>query len=256
MKILCAGFWKTGTKSLAQALKILGYKVYDYDDQLFHFENLWKKFFDGTVTDEEIREQLADVDVFIDGPVIAFWEEIHRAIPETKVILSIRDEDSWFKSYTGMMAGSPIWVKPLFLSMFITPTGHAFMRSAMRVFHFCQGVEGPFVLPMLNLTDNPRLYKAQFRRHNCHVIHTVQKDKLLVFQLSDSWEPLCRFLGKKIPEGISYPHKNKLGAHFKSDGGPGNPKFQRAGIEALIVLSIIVCVIAYLLYALVSKCLY
>jgi len=86
MKVICVGFWKTGTKSLSQALKLLGYEtVYDYEEQYFYLKKLWKKFFDGTVKDSDIYEALKDIDVVIDGPTIAFWSEIYKVFPEAKV---------------------------------------------------------------------------------------------------------------------------------------------------------------------------
>ena len=87
MKIICVGFWKTGTKSMSRALKILGYdKIYDYEEQYWYLSSLWKKFFNGTVKDSDIYDALKDVDVLIDGPTILFWSEIYRVFPNAKVI--------------------------------------------------------------------------------------------------------------------------------------------------------------------------
>ena len=36
---------------------------------------------------------------------------------------------------------------------------------------------------------------------------SVPADRLLVFQATDGWEPLCRFLDKPIP-AIPYPRTN------------------------------------------------
>ena len=36
MKIICAGFPKTGTKSMASALSSLGYSVHDFEEHLEH----------------------------------------------------------------------------------------------------------------------------------------------------------------------------------------------------------------------------
>ena len=39
MKVICAGLSKTGTKTLAKALRILGYTVYDYfEHRDFHMD--------------------------------------------------------------------------------------------------------------------------------------------------------------------------------------------------------------------------
>jgi len=85
MKILCVGLWKTGTKSLSKALSLLGYNVYDYEEQYLYLKSIWVKFFDGTITDHDIYEAFKDIDVLIDGPVIVFWEEIYKVFPDAKV---------------------------------------------------------------------------------------------------------------------------------------------------------------------------
>jgi hypothetical protein len=36
--------------------------------------------------------------------------------------------------------------------------------------------------------------------HNAYIRSVVPKDRLLEMQLSDGWEPLCKFLGKPIPD--------------------------------------------------------
>jgi hypothetical protein len=38
------------------------------------------------------------------------------------------------------------------------------------------------------------------RRHNELVQSLVGKERLLLFDLTSGWEPLCTFLGKKVPE--------------------------------------------------------
>lgn len=43
MKIICAGFQKTGTKTVAEALRILGFNVHDVFQQYFYEKELWKK---------------------------------------------------------------------------------------------------------------------------------------------------------------------------------------------------------------------
>ena len=43
-----------------------------------------------------------------------------------------------------------------------------------------------------------------YRKHNAHVINTVPKETLLVWNLKDGWEPLCKFLNKSIPGSSSW----------------------------------------------------
>lgn len=248
MKIICAGFWKTGTKSLAQALRILGYKVHDYDDQMFAYPELWSAFLNGTVTDEQIRDTLKDIDVVIDGPAIAFWEEIHRAIPEAKVILSTRDENGWFKSYQTMCRDAPWYVILGAVIMGLTPAGYRFLKLGLSLPRLCIGVEGLPRVPMLTCTpSNARLYKMQFRRHNSHVLQTVPEHNLHVHKVGDGWEGLCEFLGAETPD-VPYPHKNKLGAHFTSEGGAEHPEMKRLQRQGAMLVAVLGMVLAYGVY--------
>merc|ERR1712154_257633 len=49
------------------------------------------------------------------------------------------------------------------------------------------------------------------RRHNAHVKQVSPKDKFLLFNLADGWEPLCKLLEKPIPS-VPFPHLNKWGS--------------------------------------------
>ena len=40
MKVICAGMNKTGTKSISEPLRQLGFSVYDWEEQLFDFLDL------------------------------------------------------------------------------------------------------------------------------------------------------------------------------------------------------------------------
>ena len=41
MTNICEGIGKTGAKSIAKALRLLGYKVYDWEEQMFNFMDQW-----------------------------------------------------------------------------------------------------------------------------------------------------------------------------------------------------------------------
>ena len=46
-----------------------------------------------------------------------------------------------------------------------------------------------------------------FNNWNEHVKQTVPEDSLLVFEVKQGWEPLCKFLNLPIPDE-SFPHVN------------------------------------------------
>ena len=85
MKIICSGYQKTGTKSLAAALRLLGYNVYDFEEQFFYIGKDLSKIFENGWTTEEIRRIYKNVDVIVDLPSCILWEQLHEAFPEAKV---------------------------------------------------------------------------------------------------------------------------------------------------------------------------
>jgi hypothetical protein len=46
-----------------------------------------------------------------------------------------------------------------------------------------------------------------FRRHNAAVIEAIPKERLLVYEVGQGWEPLCAFLGVPVPDA-PFPHVN------------------------------------------------
>ena len=103
MKIICAGFPKTGTKSMANALSHLGYNVHDFEEHLEYNLDNYLRFFDGDIGEEVFTEMYSDVDVVVDQPACTIWNILHQQFPEAKVILMERDSaEAWFKSYDGM----------------------------------------------------------------------------------------------------------------------------------------------------------
>jgi hypothetical protein len=55
-------------------------------------------------------------------------------------------------------------------------------------------------------TDEEKMQK--FNDWNQSVIDYVPKDRLLVYKVSEGWDPICKFLNVNIPD-ISFPYKNK-----------------------------------------------
>jgi hypothetical protein len=80
VKIICAGFQKTGTKSLSRALEYLGYNVYDAGEVYMYMRNTWMDFFKGKITIEDVCREYdrQNVDVVVDGPANYFWEEMSK----------------------------------------------------------------------------------------------------------------------------------------------------------------------------------
>ena len=64
-------------------------------------------------------------------------------------------------------------------------------------------------------TDDRDHTKAIFNAWNEEVQRTVPPDRLLVFDVKEGWEPLCRFLDVPVP-ATPFPHANR-GDTFEKD---------------------------------------
>ena len=62
--------------------------------------------------------------------------------------------------------------------------------------------------------DKAKVINA-FNEHNEDVKKRCPKDKLLVFEAKDGWEPLCKFLNVPIPD-VPYPNVNDTAAMRRS----------------------------------------
>lgn len=85
MKVIVAGMPKTGTKSMAQALKELGYVVYDFMEQYQYHRKDWVKIMVDGGTTEDFRRMYENVDAVTDVPACRYWNELHKAFPDSKV---------------------------------------------------------------------------------------------------------------------------------------------------------------------------
>ena len=66
-------------------------------------------------------------------------------------------------------------------------------------------------------TDRESALNA-YRRNNEKVRETIPADRLLVFTPSDGWAPLCRFLGKPVPDA-DFPRSNARDEFWALFGG-------------------------------------
>ena len=85
MKVIAAGHQKTGTKTLNEALTILGYNVYDFMENYYYLNKEWKQIFNHGGNNDLFKQMYEDIDAVCDLPCLAFWEEIHKAHPKAKV---------------------------------------------------------------------------------------------------------------------------------------------------------------------------
>jgi hypothetical protein len=65
-----------------------------------------------------------------------------------------------------------------------------------------------------NVDEMRRVARERYRKHYADIRGAVDGERLLEFRLEDGWGPLCKFLGKEVPNE-PFPVKNKREEHVK-----------------------------------------
>ena len=194
IKVIGAGFGRTGTLSLKQALEMLGFdKCYHMMEVHLHptHAQVWKDLGDGIMPDW--HELFEGYQASVDWPSCNFWREQMAVYPEAKVILTRRDPEKWYASVM-----NTIWPSSKAGSERTEPAAR--LRTSMVFGLIWDGIfEGRM--------DDKDFVIGQFEKHNQQVIDEVPANKLLVYEPGDGWEPLCTFLDVPVPEA-DYPRVN------------------------------------------------
>ncbi len=214
LRLIGAGFGRTGTASLKAALEQLGYGPCHHMQEVFgHPEHvrLWQAAVDGKPVDWDAL--LGGYQATVDWPGCTFYKELMVRYPDAKVLLNVRDPEAWYKSATDTIyrrsrMGFPKSLVPLFMP---------------RLRRFIRMVD---TLIWRKTFDNRFADKAYalsvFENHIAEVKRTVPEDKLLVYEVKQGWEPLCAFLGVPVPD-VPFPRLNDSAA-FQRQTGPGRAK--------------------------------
>jgi len=133
----------------------------------------------------------------LDFPSSLFYDELKKRYPGAKVILTVRDTDSWYQSTDRTIFRVPSIV-PGWLQRIIPPMGKFIEMTNMLIW------DGLFKGRFSDREFAVRVYND----HIQNVRRTVPKEDLLIFDVKDGWGPLCDFLGVGIPENRPFPHLN------------------------------------------------
>ncbi|HSR59373.1 MAG TPA: sulfotransferase [Robiginitalea sp.] len=207
IKIIGAGFPRTGTTTLKGCLETLGFKhVYHMKELLVKPEMLhyWKTLDDTGDTDWEGLYK--GFDATVDFPGYPWYKEHMKRYPDAKVILTVRDFESWYKSVSSTVLKAGPQTPGQKLKMMGKLLLSARARKVVKCIKwfkdkfFARELEGRF--------EDKAFAEAKWNSHIEEVKKYVPKDKLLVYDVRDGWEPLCAFLGVPVPD-VELPHLNK-----------------------------------------------
>ncbi|MEV8113530.1 MULTISPECIES: sulfotransferase family protein [Streptomyces] len=212
LKLINAGLGRTGTTSLQVALEKLGFGAcFHMFDIVGSEERLaqWEKI----VCDGQPADWTAVFDGYtsaVDGPCALYYPDIAAAFPDAKIMLTVRDPDSWYRStydtlYQFAVRGARNPAPP--------GSRPARMGRLTNTLVWQGLFEGRF--------EDKAFAIDVYHRHNQRVIDTVGADNLLVWDVTQGWEPLCAFLGVPAPRGEDFPHVNDTASMLKVIRGMG-----------------------------------
>ncbi|WP_248963005.1 sulfotransferase family protein [Sphaerisporangium perillae] len=198
MRVIGAGFGRTGTLSLKTALERLGFGPCHHMTEVLRRPGQVRRWL------AVAKGESADWDTVMDGyqscvdwPGAAYWRELAEHYPEAKVILSVRDPQRWLESMNATILKQ-------------RERGSTLSGKLMMRFSSLLGTDYASFIAMTGLVvtgrsfggrmDDPEHLLKTFRAHNEEVKAAIPPERLLVFEVRQGWEPLCGFLGVAVPD--------------------------------------------------------
>lgn len=191
LKVIGAGLGRTGTLSLKLALEALGV------GRCYHMREVlagsgaatqWLRLAQGERVSWDAV--FAGFSATVDYPSALFYEALARRYPRAKVILTERDPDQWFDSTQRTIFNED-------LDRILANPTDDWGRMVARL-----------IVPQFDGRLHDRAHAITvFRAHNARVKQVIPPERLLVYQVGEGWEPLCRFLGAPQP-AAPFPQAN------------------------------------------------
>lgn len=210
LSVISAGVGRTGTFSLKKALETVGL------GPCHHMEEVnaespeevlrWRSAVRGAADWPLLYEGYRSA---VDWPTAGFWRELSTAYPDAKVLLTVRDPESWYRSF----------------STTIYPLVEAHARARDELKPFLEMVLEVVQKTGFRIPSGKDDLIAAFNRHNQTVREAIPPERLLIYEVKQGWESLCAFLGVPVPP-TPFPQTNS-----KDDFWASAEELKPPGIE-------------------------
>jgi hypothetical protein len=189
LKVVGSGLGRTGTKSMQTALGMLGLGPCHHMVEVFAHPETMQLWIDASEGRPNWDLIFKDYRSMVDYPGAAYWRELAAHYPDAKVLHTVRDPDKWFESTQATI---------------FAPQGAAGTADPSSV----QGrFFASFIGPLREHLADRAYMTDYFRRHTEAVKAAIPPERLLVYEVGEGWERLCRFLGVPVPDE-PYPSEN------------------------------------------------
>ena len=194
---------------MQQALAILGY------ENPYHFSSMYGNVRDADMWMEALRAKykgsgkefgreqwdqlLGHVAAVTDAPCNIFGPELIETYPEAKVVLVEREIEAWYRSWEVLL-----WSAFNPLLTFLSYTDFSWYGRI-------HGVGMMWIETQVRaktLKQARQTSRDVYRDHYALIRRVTPKERLLEYELGSGWEPLCKFLGKEVPD-VPFPHANE-----------------------------------------------
>jgi len=221
LQVINAGYPKTGTKTIHEALRILGYNVCDVQENVYSHYADWNEVWQGDKP--QGRKALQKLygknnengyTAVCDTPTCFLWDTLLDEFPEAKVIHVVRDDEKWWASLEKHIQVE----REQFLEMW-------FHRAFGPIYRFIFNHSSKpfttymdFYRPLVIGAEDPNFRKAnkdvilkRKQQHDMWCKEKCPKEKRLEYRIGEGWEPICKFLNKPVPN-VPFPHMNRMGS--------------------------------------------
>jgi len=209
LSVIGSGFGRTGTLSLKHALERLGFGPCHHMEEAFKNPDrvpLWQRIAAREATD--LQQVYAGYRAQVDWPGAHVWREAAAAFPDARVVHSVRPPESWWKSYSAT------------IGRFFEVYGDIDLPPHIRAMS-----DAAYEIIVNQTLDGRTLDKesalAAFRKRTDDVRAAIPSERLLIFDVAEGWEPLCRFLDVPVPNE-PFPRLNSTTEFWENFGG-GEP---------------------------------
>jgi hypothetical protein len=185
LSVIGAGLPRTGTMSLKLALEQLGF------GRCYHMAEVFQNPSAAPLWELAAESEHTDWDAIFEGyhsttdaPGCLFYRQIADYYPNAKLILTLRDASRWFESTQAtILSPQSEEVRatrfPPAVSSMLKKLWHTYLEDRIH--------------------DREHMV-AIYERHNAEVKRTIAPERLLVYEVQEGWEPLCRFLEAPVPD--------------------------------------------------------
>jgi len=247
VEFLCigAGLPRTGTTSTFIALEQLLpgkclHMVRSVTESKIHAP-FWAKASKGELTDEDFK-QFIESERLSAAVEFLWWKDLSRLYPNAKVLLTVKDPVKWYNSVKNSIRNTVGFANTLIALPLRALSWLMGVSMQPATFSFCVGTYLGARYPggIFGVVDSGEDTAVRFfNAWKADVIKEVAADRLLIYDVAEGWDPLCKFLGLPKPDR-PFPRANKTQHHHE--------EMRRWKVLCFIVWSVVVVWVGTALY--------